>query len=209
MRQFKPSKKGTTIPPSAIVSEMNQSNVVLEKEIVRIFTVGGPYEQVLIKKVVEDFEDETGIRVIMDIWTLKIAQIRAMVEARCVTADLLVGDPWSAVVGCNEGLLEHIDPSFLGDLGDMQDGSVLECGIGTNMFTVMFAWDKDRTPKPPTDIAGFFDVKKYPGKRALSSHMYPTFEYALMADGVANKDIYKVLGGSGGVERALTVLEPM
>lgn len=194
---------------AAIWMVMGASGAAWAQETLRIVTFGGSYEEFLKKRVVDDFEKETGIHVTLDTWTLKIAQVRAMVEAGNITADLFVGDPWDAAAGCSEGILEPIDPAFLGDLSDMQDGSVLECGIGSHMFTITFAWDKDRTPAPPDSLAGFFDVKKYPGKRALTSRMYTTFEYALMADGVPNDEIYKVLGSPDGLQRVFKVLEPM
>lgn len=179
------------------------------QEQLRIVTFGGSYEEFLKKVVADQFEKETGIDIVFDTWTVKFAQVRAMVEAGSVTADLYVGDPWDAAAGCAEGVLEPIDPSFLGDLDDMQPGSVLECGIGSHIFTVTFAWDKDRTPNPPDSMAGFFDIEKYPGKRALTSRMYTTFEYALMADGVPNDQIYDVLRQPDGIDRVLKVLEPM
>jgi putative spermidine/putrescine transport system substrate-binding protein len=77
------------------------------------------------------------------------------------------------------------------------------------MFTIMFSWDKNKTPNPPTSLEGFFDIKKYPGKRCLTSRMYTTFEYALMADGVPNDQIYKVLGAPDGLDRVFKVLQPM
>lgn len=185
------------------------ASIANAQEALRIVTFGGSYEEFLKKHVVDDFVKETGIQVTLDTWTLKIAQVRAMVEAGNIAADLFVGDPWDAAAGCAEGILEEIDPVFLGDQEDMMAGSVLECGIGSHMFTVTFAWDKDRTPNPPTSLEGFFDVEKYPGMRSLTSRMYTTFEYALMADGVPNDKIYEVLGTPEGLERVFKKLEPM
>jgi putative spermidine/putrescine transport system substrate-binding protein len=176
---------------------------------VRVVTFGGSYEDFLKQVVVEDFERETGIRVILDSWTLQMSQIRAMVDSGNVTADLFVGDPWDAAAGCQEGILEPIDPSFLGDPSDLREGAIMSCGIGSHMFTITFAWDKDRTPNPPTSIAGFFDIEAYPGKRSLTSRLYTTFEYALMADGVPNDQIYQVLRQPDGLDRVFKVLEPM
>jgi putative spermidine/putrescine transport system substrate-binding protein len=179
------------------------------QEVVRIVTFGGSYEDFLKQEVAEEFEQETGIRVVLDSWTLNMAEVRAMVEANSVTADLFVGDPWDAVSGCQEGILEEIDPSFLGDLSDLRDGAVQPCGIGSHLFTITFTWDTERTPNPPTNIAGFFDPESYPGKRSLTSRLYTTFEYALMADGVPNDEIYEVLRQPDGIERVFKVLEPM
>ena len=52
-----------------------------------------------------------------------------------------------------------------------------------------------------------FDTTKYPGKRALQKNPFVNLEWALMADGVAPEEVYKVLGTNEGVERALAKLD--
>jgi putative spermidine/putrescine transport system substrate-binding protein len=194
---------------AAVFAMASPQPLPAQAEELRIFTFGGSYNDFLKKVVVDPFEKATGIKVTLDSWSMKIGQIRTMVESGAVTADLIVGDPWDAAAGCDEGILDKIDPSFLGDLSDMRPGSVIPCGIGSHMFTVTFTWDKDKTPNAPKDMAGFFDIKKYPGKRSLTSRLYTTFEYALLADGVPPDQIYNVLRQPDGIERVFKVLDPM
>ncbi|MFX5756156.1 extracellular solute-binding protein, partial [Acinetobacter baumannii] len=59
----------------------------------------------------------------------------------------------------------------------------------------------------PKGWADFFDTKKIPGKRALRQGPKTTLEIALMADGVAPKDVYKVLATDEGVDRAFKKLD--
>ena len=56
----------------------------------------------------------------------------------------------------------------------------------------------------PSTIADFFNVKKFPGKRGI--HILPNalIEMALLSDGVAIKDIYKVMSTEAGIDRAFT-----
>ena len=50
--------------------------------------------------------------------------------------------------------------------------------------------------------ADFWDTKKFPGKRGMRKGARYNLEFALMADGVAVQDVYKVLGTKEGAERA-------
>ena len=63
------------------------------------------------------------------------------------------------------------------------------------------------SPNGPTKIADLFDLKKFPGKRALQKDPFVNLEWALIADGVAVKDVYKVLGTPEGVDRAFKKLD--
>src|SRR5208337_2965407 len=53
----------------------------------------------------------------------------------------------------------------------------------------------------------FWDLKKFPGLRALRQGPKTTLEIALMADGVAPKDVYAVLATDNGVDRAFAKLK--
>eukprot|EP01034_Spumella_vulgaris_P009574 gene9574-12141_t len=57
------------------------------------------------------------------------------------------------------------------------------------------------------ELEALFDTAKYPGKRALQKSPFVNLEWALMADGVAPEDVYKVLGTEEGVTRAFKKLD--
>jgi putative spermidine/putrescine transport system substrate-binding protein len=56
-------------------------------------------------------------------------------------------------------------------------------------------------------MADVFDLKNFPGKRALEKRPDPNLEWALIADGVDPKDVYKVLDTEAGVTRAFKKLD--
>jgi putative spermidine/putrescine transport system substrate-binding protein len=62
----------------------------------------------------------------------------------------------------------------------------------------------------PATLADFFNVRKFPGRRALSraSAKY-NLELALLADGVAPGDIYKTLETPDGLDRAFAKLKAL
>ena len=59
----------------------------------------------------------------------------------------------------------------------------------------------------PTTIADFFNVKKFPGKRGIHTWPNALIEMALLADGVAIKDVYKVMSTDEGIDRAFKMLD--
>src|SRR5262249_4159032 len=59
----------------------------------------------------------------------------------------------------------------------------------------------------PTSINDLFDLKKFPGKRALQKNPFVNLEWALIADGVPMADLYKVLNTPEGVDRAFKKLD--
>src|SRR5439155_988381 len=53
----------------------------------------------------------------------------------------------------------------------------------------------------------FWNLEKYPGPRALRRSARYTLEIALLADGVAPRDVYKMLATRAGVDRAFRKLD--
>ena len=70
-------------------------------------------------------------------------------------------------------------------------------------YSSVLAYSQKKFPKDaPNSWADFWDVKKFPGRRALRNHPIATLEAALMADGVAPDKLYPL-----DVDRAFKKLE--
>ena len=69
------------------------------------------------------------------------------------------------------------------------------------------AYDGAKLANGPKTIADLFDTKKFPGKRGLWKNPATNLEFALMADGVAPADVYKLLSTKEGVNRAFKKLD--
>ena len=118
-----------------------------------------------------------------------------------------------------EGLLEPLDVAALppGDDGSMArddfiPGAIGPCWVASIAYTQMIV-DRpgpDWAAMAPTGVADFFDLKKYPGPRALVRGN-PKFilELALLADGVAPKEVYRTLGSEAGLARAFARLDAL
>ena len=64
-----------------------------------------------------------------------------------------------------------------------------------------------RATSGPATIADFFNLKRFPGKRAVPAWPNGLIEMALVADGVMPRKVYQVLARSGGIDRAFRKLD--
>jgi putative spermidine/putrescine transport system substrate-binding protein len=119
-----------------------------------------------------------------------------------------------AVAGCDQGLLEPIDPSILpagadgvAAMDDFIDGTILDCAVANIVWSTVFAYDSSVTKNAPTSMADFYDLENFPGKRGMRKSAKANLEMALAADGVAAADIYDVLSTEEGVDRAFAKMD--
>jgi len=121
-----------------------------------------------------------------------------------------------AVAACREGLLETIDASTLPAAPngapaaeDFVPGAVGPCWVASVVYSQVIAYRPHRFGEAePAALADFFDLKRFPGPRAMSKASPKlNLEMALLADGVAPKDVYAVLATPAGVRRALAKLD--
>ncbi|MCC8960116.1 ABC transporter substrate-binding protein [Bradyrhizobium sp. Pear77] len=173
-----------------------------------ITSFGGSWQTALRKGMFEPFSKLTGVKISEDEYTSQSAKIRAMVESNTVSWDVVdfAADVYLQL--CAEGLLETVDWKKLGlDRTKFIGGDTSDCGVPSVIGSTIVAYDKDKLPNGPKTIADVFDTRKFPGKRGLRKDPYYNLEWALVADGVAAKDVYKVLATPQGVNRAFKKLD--
>lgn len=158
------------------------------------------------------FEKASGVQVHSYSWRGELNElVREMMGAGKTSWDVVEVGTAELLNGCREGLYEKLDHARLGNTKDLIPGAVSECGVGTYVWSTVIAWNPDKVKGGLRSWAEFWDVNKYPGTRGLPRNAKYTLEIALLADGVAPADIYKVLATQEGVDRAfkkLDVLKP-
>ena len=176
---------------------------------ITIATWSGPYGTAQEVEVFKPFTRETGI-------TVRIARndgdILPLIKSSGKTPPWQVVDLEHAPLtrGCAEGRFEKLDHAALlgkAALPDFIPGTLHPCGIGQLIWSQVVAYDATQlSTSPPSSLADFFDVARYPGKRGLYSRAEGNLEIALMADGTPPEDVYQLLRTTEGLERAFSKL---
>jgi putative spermidine/putrescine transport system substrate-binding protein len=173
-----------------------------------IVSWGGAYQESQRKAYYEPYMKEKGIKIVEEEYDGELGKVKAMIEAGNVTWDVLDVDSAHALAGCDEGLLEQLDYSKIGDKSKFLPGTALDCAIGSIAYSTIIAYDADvYKENPPSTLMDFFDTEKYPGKRALLKKPFGNLEWALVADGVPGDQVYEVLSTPEGVDRAFKKLD--
>ncbi|MGI9485593.1 MAG: ABC transporter substrate-binding protein [Geminicoccaceae bacterium] len=175
---------------------------------------GGAYTKSQVEAYHKPWMAKTGKSIISEDYNGGLAEIKAQVDAGNVTWDIVDLELSHAIVGCDEGLLEEIDPSILpaGTDGtpaeeDFIDGAINDCAVANIVWSTIFAYDKATLPEGPTALADFFDLEKFPGKRGIRKTPKANLEMALIADGVAPDEVYDLLDTDEGTDRAFAKLD--
>ncbi|MET3457676.1 ABC transporter substrate-binding protein [Pseudomonas kilonensis] len=172
-----------------------------------VVSFGGLNKQAQEKAFYQPFSKAHNVDIEAGEFNGEMAKIKAMVETGQVGWDVVEVESPELVRGCSEGLFEPLDWSKLGDKKQLVDTAVSECGAGIFIWSTVLAYDSKKLAKAPTGWADFWDVKTYPGKRALRKSAKFTLEIALLADGVSQGQLYSVLETPEGVDRAFKKLD--
>ncbi len=144
-----------------------------------------------------------------------LSEVKAQQEAGAVTWDIMDVFAMDTITGCDEGIFVEFD--FDKDFSPAPDGTPAsedfftgmpsKCAVGNILYSWNYAYNSEAVGgKTPKNIKDFFNVKKFPGKRALYKSAMHNIEIALAADGVkmgkGGELIYKRLGTEKGLQRA-------
>lgn len=182
---------------------------------VTVMSWGGAYGEAQTEAHVKPWAAASGNATIMVDSDNPAPAIKAMVEAGNVTVDVASVEYADAIRLCDEGILEPIDAAALPPAPDgtpaTEDfiaGAITECGVSTDIWSNVFAYDTTKfTGEVPTTAADFFNLEKFPGKRGLKKGAKAVLEFALLGDGVPPGEVYALLDTPEGVDRAFAKLD--
>jgi putative spermidine/putrescine transport system substrate-binding protein len=193
---------------TALAAALVCSTPALAKDLTAV-SFGGANKDAQVKAYYQPYEQQTGNRIIAGEYNGELAKVKAMVDTGSVSWDLVEVESPELARGCEEGLFEQIDFSKLGKEADLVPGAVTPCGVGFFVWSTVLAYNADKVKTAPKGWADFWDTKTFPGKRGLRKGAKYTLEFALMADGVPAKDVYKVLATREGQDRAFRKLDEL
>jgi putative spermidine/putrescine transport system substrate-binding protein len=174
-----------------------------------VVAFGGANKAAQVKAFYEPWEKAGNGKIIPADYNGEMAKVKAMVDTKSVSWNLVEVESPELARGCDEGMFEQLDPALFGDESDYVAGAIQPCGVGFFVWSTVMAYNADKLKTAPTSWADFWDTQKFPGKRGLRKGAKYTLEFALMADGVAPKDVYKVLGTKEGQDRAFKKLDAL
>lgn len=173
----------------------------------------GAYVKSQILGFIRPWEEQSDVRVNVLQYSGGIDEIRRQVRAWNVHWDVVDLELFDAIRACNEGLLEPIDPDLLPPAPDGTPArddfihhSLMECGVGNVVGSTVVSYNREVLSKPPQRLEDFFDLRQFPGRRALRRSPQGNLEWALIADGVAPEEVYEALSTEAGLDRAFAVL---
>jgi putative spermidine/putrescine transport system substrate-binding protein len=207
---------GTALAAAGTTATVANAKACAKAGELTVVSWGGAYSKSQVEAYHKPFmKDCAGAKIKSQDYNGGIAEIKAQVEGKNVSWDIVDVELHDAVRACDEGLLETIDASTLpkGADGtpakdDFLKGTIYDCAVASIVWSTIFAYDKTKIKgDAPKTIADFFDLKKWPGKRGMRKSPKINLEFALMAEGVPAKDVYKVLATKAGIDRAFKRLD--
>jgi putative spermidine/putrescine transport system substrate-binding protein len=183
-----------------------------------VATWSGTYGHAQTTAQVLPFARASGANARITVYDGGTAELARQVASKQYAWDVVDLELPDAVAACRRGLLEPIDPAELPAAPDgapaaedFLPGAIGPCWVASVIYSQIVAYDPRRfAGAMPASLADFFDAAKFPGPRAMNrSSAKLNVEMALLADGVAPKDVYTLLSTPQGVARALAKLDTL
>jgi putative spermidine/putrescine transport system substrate-binding protein len=177
----------------------------LSGEVVWYDTTSGTTTEYRDQTIFANFTDHTGVTTQSD---YNEGQTKFF-----ATAEAGAPMPWSMIEfgsrsefdrAVGMGLVMPLDTNVV-PVETLQDGAYTEHGVEALRYGWNIVWNTDVFPDPataPSTAEALFDTETFPGKRCIFQWPGGTYEFALMADGVAPEDMYPL-----DVERAIAKLD--
>ena len=190
---------------------------IAQDKTLTIVSWGGAYSNSQIKAYHEPYTEKTGVKILNEDKSANaLAGIRSQVEAGNVTWDVVDMLQADAQRACDEGLVLEVDhdewlapaPDGTPATEDFVEGTLGPCFIPQILYATMFAYNTEAFPDGgPQTIEDVWDLEKFPGTRALQQIPQKNLEWALIADGVPDDEVYEVLATKEGQDRAFAKLD--
>ncbi|TRA95262.1 MULTISPECIES: extracellular solute-binding protein [Rhizobium/Agrobacterium group] len=168
---------------------------------------GGLYTEKMSEHFFKPFAEKEGVKIQVEESSTQWGQIQATIDTGQRPWDIVETEVAEQIRACDEGYLRPLDLKALGLEDVFNPNAVFKCGVGVGITAVTVAYKKQSSSPPPVSINDFFDLTKFPGKRAMRNSPKFSLEFALLADGVTRADLYKTLRTDEGVDRAFRKLD--
>jgi putative spermidine/putrescine transport system substrate-binding protein len=163
---------------------------------------GGTYQEAQTKAILDPAAKRLNITIkqdsVPDAWPM----VKAQGEAGKPLWDVIDTPPSNCLRGGREGLIEPLDLSKLPNVQSMPEAYRTPYSVAYEFYSSVLAYNTKALKKVPQSWADFWNVKDFPGVRALRNDPMGTLEAALLSDGVPREKLYPL-----DVDRAYKRLE--
>lgn len=136
------------------------------------------------------FKTQYGVPLVQDGSGPTFGKLKAMIDSGQIAWDVIDGDVQNMVRLQDTSAMLPIDYSIV-DRKKVMPTLAWDYGINNYTYSYVLAYDTEKLGgKAPSGWADFFDVKTYPGKRAVWKWALGALEAALLGDGVAPEKLY-------------------
>ncbi|MQB40708.1 ABC transporter substrate-binding protein [Rhizobium sp. ICMP 5592] len=164
---------------------------------------GGAYQDAQTKAILDPVAKLLGITINQDSAPDAWPVIKTQTSTGKPIWDVVDTPTQDCVRGGQQGMIETLDFSKIPNAEKMPAEYKSPYSVAYEFYSSVLAYNKDKFgTNPPRSWADFWDVKKFPGTRALRNHPLATLEAALLADGVPADKLYPL-----DVDRAFKKLE--
>jgi putative spermidine/putrescine transport system substrate-binding protein len=174
---------------------------IAQTRTVHVNTWGGSWTAAEDAAFFKPFTEATGIRV-RTVAPVSYAKLKAQVQSGNYEWDITAINQAELIRADRAGLVEPVDWSVLKKDRLFPDAvyanGLAYCALGTNLV-----YRRDKFPGGgPRTWADFWDVRRFPGNRAMLNHAARTLQFALVADGVPPDRVFPI-----DVDRAFRKLD--
>ncbi|WP_108882974.1 extracellular solute-binding protein [Anderseniella sp. Alg231-50] len=185
------------------------------EETITVVSWGGVYEDAQRRAIYDPFTRATGIKVKPVTYSGGVDALASRAGNEGWDVVDMIED--QAISACDAGLLTKVDMHKIADdhqksaiADDFLPRAFRDCSIAQNVYATVFAFnDRAFLGEKPATISDFFDLKRFPGKRALQRNPDVILEWALMAEGVPAIQVYDLLSTDRGLRLAFRKLETL
>ncbi|MFN2355596.1 MAG: extracellular solute-binding protein [Desulfopila sp.] len=179
----------------------------------KIVSWGGAYEAAQRRALFEPYRQKSGKTVEVLVYKGSLAEMHKRAGKEDWDVVDMIED--QAIAACDEGLLQRLDHR---KIVKHQPGRDIEddfaplrftpCAIPQNVYAKVLAYDDNAfSGIKPSKVSDFFDLNRFPGKRAVEKSPDGLLEWALLAEGVPQRQIYDLLSTDRGLWIAFRQLE--
>lgn len=151
---------------------------------------GGAWQDAQNEAILKPISNKYGIKINQD----SLSDAWPMIKTQGMTGkavwDVVDTPTLNCIRGGQQGLIRKLDFSKLPNASKMPDNYKTPYSVAYEFYSSVIAYNKDSIKKYPHTWAEFWDVKNFPGKRALRNNPLGTLEAALLADGVKPENLY-------------------